>query len=122
MSMPVLRTAVVLSMLALNACDVSSDPSSPLPVPATVVEVQGVRLTPQSFVLAGVGDTRRLTAIIAPLDATDRSVIWESTDSTIAAVNGGGLVTAKSPGAGVFITAYSHDRSHQASVVVTVLP
>ena len=55
-------------------------------------------------------------------NATDQGIIWESTDSTVATVNALGLVTARGVGAGVFITAYTHDGHFQASVNVSVNP
>jgi len=88
--------------------------------PAPTVEVTGIKVSPQSVQLQAIGETKQLTATIAPLDATDRTVIWESSDSTIASVNAGGLVTAKKVGAGVFVTAYAAGRKFQASVNVSV--
>lgn len=48
--------------------------------------------------------SRRLTAIFSPSDATD-AVFWESSDATVAKVSQGGMVTGVSPGDAV-ITAY----------------
>jgi uncharacterized protein YjdB len=107
-------------VVALSACNDpdQSGPSDPTPV---AVPVQGVRVTPQSVVLA-VGETRQLVATIAPLDATDRALTWESTDTTVATVNASGLVTARATGAAVFVTAFTHDGDRQSSANVTVAP
>ena len=69
-----------------------------------------------------VGETRNITATIYPANATDQAIQWESTDSTVATVDSTGRVTAKAVGFGVFITAYTHDGAHQASVNVAVNP
>jgi hypothetical protein len=109
-----LRSLALLALLALLAsCGDTSAPKA-------VVAATGIKVSPQSVQLANVGETRQLTATIAPLDASDRTVIWESSDSTIASVNAGGLVTAKRAGLGVFVTALTSDRKFQASVNVSV--
>src|SRR5437762_13133380 len=106
------RPALILVLLGAGACA----------NPAETISVQGVKVTPQVVQLLAVGDTARVHAAIAPANATDQVVSWESTDSTVASVSASGLVTAVANGAGVFITAYSHDGHHQASVNVTVGP
>jgi uncharacterized protein YjdB len=72
--------------------------------------------------LTGVGDTMQLGVQIAPANATDKAISWESTDSGVAVVDSGGLVTAISVGSAVFVTVFTHDGGHQASVNVTVTP
>lgn len=46
-----------------------------------------------------VGSTVRLTATVAPDEATDRSVAWSSSDTGVATVDKNGLVTVVGPGA-----------------------
>lgn len=112
-----------LAMLILSAysCDNPGEPSEPDP-PAGIVSVQAVRVTPQTVQFLAIGETRQLLATVFPTNATDQAIAWESSDSTVVTVNPSGLVTAKSPGAGVFVTAYTHDGGHQASVNVGVTP
>lgn len=86
-----------------------------------IVPVQGVKVTPQSIQIA-VGDTETVLATIAPANATDRALTWESSDTTIATVNGNGRIAAKAPGAAVFITAVTHDGRFQSSTNLTVNP
>lgn len=45
-----------------------------------------------------VGENRQLTATIWPINATNQSVTWLSSDDSVAKVNSNGWVTAKSPG------------------------
>jgi uncharacterized protein YjdB len=89
---------------------------------ADPVAVEAVKVTPQSIVMTAIGETRQLSATVTPEDATDQAVAWESSDSSVATVDAGGLVTAKAVGAGVFITVVTHDGQRQASVNVTVDP
>jgi uncharacterized protein YjdB len=89
---------------------------------ATVVPVEGVKVTPQSIVLTAIGETRQLSATVAPDKATDKAVTWESTDTSVATVDAAGLVTARGVGAGVFVTVITHDGHFEASVNVSVSP
>ena len=114
------RATVVLLLLSATACGNPAAPGDP--GPSSPVAVQGVKVTPQVIVLFALGETRQVVATVSPANATDQAIVWESTDSSVASVDGAGLVTAKAPGSGIFITAYTHDGHHQASVNVTVSP
>lgn len=109
---------VALLALSANAC---SSPGESDP-PADPVPVLGVKVTPQSFVFQAIGETKQMIATISPANATDQAIAWESTDSTVASVDSVGLVTAKAVGSGIFITVFTHDGHHQASVNVSVNP
>jgi len=91
------------------------------PETSAIVPVQGVTVTPQVIQLLAIGETKQLVARIAPVDATDQALAWESSDPAVATVDGSGLVTAIGVAAGVFITAYTHDGRHQASTNESVL-
>jgi uncharacterized protein YjdB len=109
-----LPAAVAFLGLTAGACN---DPSRP-----GDVAVQGVKLSPQVIQFAAIGDTARLLATVAPANATDQTVSWESTDSTVASVDPAGLVTAQGIGTGVFITVVTHDGGHESSANVSVNP
>ena len=66
-----------------------------------------------------VGDAATLVATVLPQDAADRSVIWESTNHSIATVDAEGNVSAISAGA-VTITATTTDGGLLAGCEVTV--
>src|SRR5437867_3026258 len=88
----------------------------------THVAVASVTVSPSSATVQ-VGGTVQLTA--TPNDAagnplTDRTVTWTSSDTTIARVNGSGLVTGKANGGPMNITATSQGKSDTS--VVTVQP
>lgn len=59
-----------------------------------------------------------LTATISPSNASNKEIIWTSSNSNIASVNNG-VVTAKSPGVAV-ITAKTKDGNKTASMTITV--
>lgn len=103
------------------ACSYPSDPgytgtmTDPVPV-------QGVRLTPQSVVFTTIGETSQLTATVMPDTATDKAITWASSDTSVAAVDASGLVTARAAGSGVLVTVVTHDGRHEASTTITVEP
>ena len=63
----------------------------------STVYVTSVNLSTLSATLA-VGDTKQLTATISPSNATNKSVTWSTSNSSVATVSSSGLVTAKSSG------------------------
>jgi uncharacterized protein YjdB len=109
-------TAAVIGAVALVATGCGNPYG-----PADVVAVQSVKLTPQSLQLA-IGETKALAAVITPANATDQQLLWESTDSTVAAVDADGHVVGRRAGAEVFVTVFTHDGHRQASVNITVNP
>ena len=82
--------------------------------------VTGVTLPATSAVYIGVG-TITLTATILPADATNRTVTWSSSDTSVATVNNNGFVVGISAGTAT-ITVTTQDGNHTASSVVTVSP
>ena len=119
----ILTASLICALAYAGAgCNNPGQPETPEPSTTTIVPVQGVHVTPQVIQFLAIGETKQLTARIAPVDATDQVITWESSDSRVATVDGGGLVTAIGVGAGVFITAYTHDGRHQASTNVSVIP
>lgn len=108
------RVLLVL-LLTMNACGDSSQPGEN-------VHVTAVKVSPLVVQLTAIGETRQLTVAIAPLNATDQAVTWESSDLTVVTVDATGLVTARAAGSGVFVTAISHDGHHESSANVSVIP
>ncbi len=66
------------------------------------------------------GETETLVATIAPSDATNTKVNWESSDSTIATVSETGVVTGVVKGTAT-ITATTEDGNYSATCSITVL-
>ncbi|MBQ3137067.1 MAG: Ig-like domain-containing protein [Clostridia bacterium] len=67
-----------------------------------------------------VGETLQLKATVLPADATDKTVIWTSSDSSVAKVSSSGTVTAVKSGVAL-ITATTKDGNKTVSCSVTVL-
>jgi hypothetical protein len=86
---------------------------------APSVAVTGVTLDITSETLITVDQTLQLTETVAPEDATNRSVTWESSDTDIATVSASGLVTAVADGTAT-ITVTTVDGSKTATCAITV--
>ncbi len=88
------------------------------------VEVTGISLTNVDLLMME-GDTAELMAIIRPSNATDPSVIWSSSDETIATVDNNGVVTAIKAGKAVITATSSNGITAICNVTVearTIIP
>ena len=83
------------------------------------VAVTGVSLSPSSTSVEA-GQDATLTATVTPSNATNKSVTWTSSDTTIATVSGG-IVTGVAEGSAT-ITATTSDGGFTATCSVTVTP
>lgn len=81
------------------------------------IGVTGVSLEPTEITL-NVNGTTTLKATVAPENATDQTVTWESSDNQVATVENG-VVTAKAPGKAT-ITVKTVDGGKTATCEVTV--
>lgn len=90
-----------------------------LTVSAGNIYVTGVSLNKESISIAR-GTTSTLSATIAPTTATNKNLIWSSSDTSIATVNSNGVVTAKKNGKAI-ITVTTEDGNKTASCSVEVV-
>ncbi|MHC1705711.1 MAG: Ig-like domain-containing protein [Tenuifilaceae bacterium] len=84
------------------------------------INVAGVELKP-AIAKINVLVSRQFNAIITPANATNKSIIWTSSNSNVATVSPSGLVTAIAEGT-TTITATSQDGSKTALSAVTIIP
>lgn len=94
--------------------------SATVSVLAERVRVSGVSFDETEHKIP-VRGTAKLTATIAPADATVKTLVWTSDDSGIASVSRTGIVTAVGVGT-TKIHATSVDGNHSAEITVTVTP
>ena len=85
---------------------------------AATVPVESVSLDKTELSLE-VGGEETLTATVAPTNATNKNVTWESSNTSVATVDASGLVTAVSAGTAT-ITVTTVDQSKTATCEVTV--
>ncbi|WP_242203557.1 endonuclease/exonuclease/phosphatase family protein [Aestuariivivens insulae] len=81
------------------------------------VAVTGVSVTPTSLSLSA-GSTGQLTATVSPANATNKSVIWSTSDPSVATVSSTGVVTAVAIGTAT-ITATTNDGGFTSSSMIT---
>ena len=98
-----------VSLIATYSCKKEKDKS---------VAVTEVRLDKTATTLFE-GDTEELMATVMPENATDKSVVWESGNESVATVSQTGLVTALKDGSAT-ITVITNDGGFRASCEVTV--
>ena len=84
------------------------------------VKVSRITLSASTGLALTKGQTQKLTATIAPANATNKEVKWSTSDKNVATVSENGLVTAKSAGTAT-ITCTAQDGSNvKATCKVTV--
>jgi len=84
----------------------------------TTIPVTGVTLDKLSGTIPE-GENLKLTAIVMPTNATNKKVVWTSSDERIAKVDQTGQVTAVAPGS-TRITATTEEGSKRVSSIITV--
>ncbi len=83
-----------------------------------VVPITSIQLSPYSKTMSK-GETFAITKKVTPSNATNASVVYSSTDPSVATVDSGGNVTAVSGGT-CYITARTVNRDMLATVFITV--
>ncbi|WP_168123955.1 Ig-like domain-containing protein [Paenibacillus sp. HB172176] len=79
-----------------------------------------VHVSPETLTLPAGAD-ERLAAQVLPANASDSTVVWSSSNETVAQVDASGVVYAKAPGTAL-ISATTSDEGHLSSSTVTVIP
>lgn len=93
------------------------DVSAKCTVNVLPIEAESVTLNKSELTLE-VSDSERLTATVGPVNTTDKTVTWSSSDDEVATVSSDGTVTAVSPGTAV-VTATCGKASGTCKVTVT---
>ena len=87
-------------------------------VKAKVIPVTGISLNMTSMTV-NVGQTMQLSATITPANATDKTVMWKSSDAAVAYVSQDGVVMGVSAGAAT-ISATAGEHTADCSVTVEI--
>lgn len=97
----------------------SGSVSAYVDITVTAIAVTGVSVSPTSASLT-VDQTQQLTATIAPSNATNKNVTWESDATSVASVSSSGLVTAKAEGTATITVKSAADNTKKATATITV--
>ena len=82
--------------------------------------VESIELSDTELTMAA-GATKKLSAIVYPVNASSRGVIWTSSDETVATVDETGVVTAVAAGNAVITATAIADETISASCAVAVV-
>ncbi len=86
---------------------------------ATNVTVTSVAVSPTSASIA-VNATQQLTATVSPSNATNQNVSWSSNNTSVASVDGNGLVTGNAAGnANITVTTQDGGKTSTCAITVT---
>lgn len=101
---------ILFIVLLLVACGTEGEKDEP------VINVTGVTLS-KSTLSMKVGEEELLTVTVIPANATDKTVRWASSNTTVATVSSSGLVSAKAKGTTTITATVG---SQRATCTVTV--
>ena len=93
--------------------------TSKVTVNSAIIPVAGVTIDPDVLTICS-GETVTLSAVIAPINATNQDVTWESSNRFVATVDDNGVVSALTYGT-CQITAKSVDGEHKGICSLTVI-
>ena len=112
-----------VSVTSTTGTDVNGNTFTTVEVGTKGVAVTGISIDQESSsinIASGCAGTDALTATIAPANASDKKVLWFSSNPAVATVDlNTGVVTGVSNGTAT-ITAYSQDGGYSDSITVTV--
>ena len=110
-------TAVKAGSAIITAKAGEKSATCALSVSRKVIEVTSVTLNKAELTLTE-GDSETLSATVKPDDATDKTVMWSSSDASVASVDANGKVTALKEGKAT-ITAKAGEKSATCAVNVS---
>ena len=110
-------TAVAVGNATITAKAGDKEATCEITIAAKVIPVSGITLNTSSLNLIK-GATETLVATVTPADATDKTVVWGTSNATVASVENG-VVTAVGGGSAT-ITALAGDKTATCTVTVTV--
>lgn len=100
-----MKYIIIAFLLSLSACSKDDEGTSET---KTNINVSAIQLTGSSDIVTGT--TLQLGTTILPSDATSKTVVYTSSDTSVATVSSSGLVTALKNGS-VTITAVATDKN-----------
>lgn len=83
------------------------------------VDVTGISIDLKKIEFTGKNETKTLKPTVLPADATNKNVVWSSSNTNVATVNGNGKVTSVGNGTAT-ITATTEDGQKSVECLVTV--
>ena len=103
----------------------TSTPAKPTEAPKPTatpapVKVSNVTVNPATVKLTSKGQTTQLSAIVLPSNAENKSIVWSTSNASVATVDNNGVVTAVANGNATITAAALDGSGKSGSCVVTV--
>lgn len=114
-----LVTAVGQGSATITATSIADTTRKGTAVVSVIAIVRDLDLQPSAISMF-MGDVRTLTATIDADAGTSRTVVWRSSNSTIASVDANGTVTAVNAGSAIITALSAADTTKRATALVTV--
>ena len=114
------RISVTRAELGTAEGKVIDAEGSVLDVTIAGIPVEGVSLDRTELKFSKSGASEKLTAVVTPENATNKSVTWSSSNPEVAVVDQNGVVTAVGNGTAI-ITVVTEDGNYTATCEVTVV-
>jgi hypothetical protein len=111
----ILRSEV--ATIVVRLADESQRKTFALEVVSTEIPVESVTVTGDASTLT-VGESISLIATVSPSDATDKTVTWTSSDTSVATVTEDGVVTCVKPGSAIITAASSNGKTSSQTITV----
>lgn len=113
-------TAVSAGTATISVVTLSGNYAATCEVTVKNYPVTGICLDKKELVVLD-GSAEWLTATVFPENATNKTVVWSSSDETVVSIYGNGLICSEGIGTAV-VTATTIDGNYTASCVVQVVP
>ncbi|MCW8311145.1 Ig-like domain-containing protein [Sphingobacterium sp. InxBP1] len=104
----------------ISVATTDGEKSSTCKVTVTPVQVEHIALSTQRLALV-VGDSERIAATVFPVDASDKRILWTSSDNNVAVVSSEGEITAKARGTAIISARSVANPQRYASGNIVVL-
>lgn len=114
-----LTSPITATITATSQDDPSLSDSVTVTFLKAYVHASSVTLNTSEVTLGGVGSTYKLTATVAPSDAANKNVTWESSDPNVVTVSADGTLTAVAMGDAT-VTVKTADGGYTAACTVKV--
>ena len=105
------------TIVCVQTVDGSYSAECQVEVLSNEIQVEGIRLSDDSITM-NIGEEYQLTAEISPSNATNKNLVWKSSNTSVATVNKGKVKAIKSGNS--TITVSTEDGEHSASCAVSV--
>ena len=113
-------TAVKVGTATITATTRDGDKTATCTITVSSISVESIELDRETLALTR-GETGKLTATVTPDNADDKTVLWSSSNASVATVDGNGTVTAVSKGTAT-ITAQAGGKTATCAVTVNPIP